>query len=159
MKTRVVAVSLLLFAGCARQEGNPVVAVQEAVFRYQFDHNASVAQHRASAYFLAFGDPYEKNAIDPPAKFLARFSGLKPRIALYSEAERSESGWVIDRKSKESGVIFFVHSIRMTGTDTAEAKGGLSRGQAQCVREYVSSEVWLAWTACCRCEHGLDIGK
>lgn len=120
----LIFAALLLFTGCARQEGDQVVAIQEAVFRYQFDRNASVGQKRADAFYLAFGDPHEKTAIDPPAAFLARFVGLKPRIARYSEAERSENGWVIDKRTKKAGVIFFVHSIRMTGPDTAEAKGG-----------------------------------
>jgi hypothetical protein len=116
--------ALFLVASCARQEGDQIVAIQEAVFRYQFEHNASVVQQRADAFYLALGDPHEKTAIDPPAEFLARFAALKPRIAGYSEAERNETGWVIDKKTKKAGVIFFVHSIRKTGPDTAEAKGG-----------------------------------
>ncbi len=124
MMTKFGFAVVLLFTGCARQEADSVAAVQEAVFRFQFDHNAAVQLQGSTMYFLAFGDPEGKVAVDPSASFLTRFSGVKARIAPYSEAGRTDSGWVIDKKTENPGIIFFVHSVRMIGPDTAEAKGG-----------------------------------
>lgn len=101
-----------------------LAAIEEAVFRFQFRQNASVQQQRAPIYFLAFGDPHEKNAADPSPEFLARFGDLKMRVAKFSDAGRTESGWVIHRITREPGIIFYVHAVRRTGPDTAEARGG-----------------------------------
>ncbi len=137
---------LLLLAGCAKREGDQTAAIQEAVFRYQFDHNASVGQQSAQVWFLAFGDPQEARAIDPPKEFVARFSGLKSRIGTYSEAGRTESGWVIDKTTKEYGVIFFVHDVRLTGADTAEAKGGYQQdGRSASGNTYKLKFGWRGW--------------
>ena len=147
MKFYFLAV-LLLFASCARpaQKGDPIVAVQEAVFRFQFDHNASVGQQRVAVYFLALGNYLEKEAIDPPDDFLARFSGNKPRVAKYSEAGRTGNDWVIDRKTKEPGIIFFVHDIRITGSDTAEAQGGYhEHSRSASTNTYTLKLGWRGW--------------
>jgi hypothetical protein len=145
MKVYALAV-LLLLVGCARPEGDPVAAVQEAVFRYQFERNASVQQKRATIYFVALGDPQEKGAIDPSSEFLARFAALKPRVAKYSDAGTTDRGWVIDKKSKEGGVIFFVHSVRMIDSKTAEAKGGYQEaGLSASGNTYHLKFGWRGW--------------
>jgi hypothetical protein len=142
-----VLVALLILAGCTRPpEGDPVVAVQEAVFRYQFDRNASVQQKRADVYFLAFGDLYEEEAIDPPNEFISRFATLKPRVAKYSEAGRSDTHWVTDKKTERGGVVFFVHSVRIIDRDTAEAKGGyLEHSRSASGNTYQLKLGWRGW--------------
>ena len=128
MKTLAFAF-LFLFAGCAREKGDPIVGVQEALFRYQFEHIAFYVEPTDKFYFLAFGDLEKNNAIDPPAEFLTHFPAMKSRIALFSEARRTaQDRLVIDKKTKEYGIIFFVGHVRMTGPDTAEAKGGFYAG-------------------------------
>jgi hypothetical protein len=138
--------ALLLLGGCARPEGDPVAAVQEAVFRHQFERNASVQQKRAEVYFLALGDPHEKDAIDPSNEFLARFTAMKPRVAKYTDAGTTDRGWVIDKKTKEGGVIFFVHSIRMIDSKTAEGKGGYQEaGLSASGNTYHLKFGWRGW--------------
>jgi hypothetical protein len=123
MKVTLLAI-LVLLTGCARPEGDPVMAVQEAVFRFQFKRNASVQQDRAAVYFLAFNDPIAREAVDPPDEFIARFARSRPRVARFSEAGRVDGGWVVDKKTGEGGIIFFVSDVRIIGRDTAEARGG-----------------------------------
>lgn len=55
----------------------------EAVFRYQFDHNASSLQKQADRYCLSL--PGEKS---PDAAFLQRFAGHQPPVAAAGECER-----------------------------------------------------------------------
>ena len=142
---KILALSLLVFlAGCAKKEGDQTAAIQEAVFRYQFAHNASVGQPH-QVWFLAFGDPHEAGAIDPPKEFMSRFSDL-PRIGRLSEAGRSDSGWVIDAKTKEPGVIFFVHDVRLAGSDSAVAKGGYQQDKRSASgNTYTLKFGWRGW--------------
>jgi hypothetical protein len=55
----------------------------EAVFRYQFDHNASGIQKQAEKYCLSL--PGEKS---PDAAFLQRFAGHQPPVLAADECER-----------------------------------------------------------------------
>lgn len=136
---------LVCLAGCAKQEGEQTTALQEAVFRYQFAHNASIGQQSHHVWFLAFGDPHEEGAIDPPKEFMTRFSDL-PRIGRLSESGRSDSGWVIDAKTKEPGVIFFVHDVRLTGPDSAVARGGYQQDKLSASgNTYMLKFGWRGW--------------
>lgn len=115
------------------------------MFRYQFADNASVGQQSHQIWFLALGDPHEGRAIDPPEELMARFSDL-PRIGRYSEAGRSDSGWVIDLKTKEPGVIFFVHDVRITGPDSAIAQGGYKQDKRSASgNTYTLKFGWRGW--------------
>jgi hypothetical protein len=55
----------------------------EAVFRYQFDHNASGIQKQAEKYCLSL--PGEKS---PDAAFLQHFAGNQPPVLAADECER-----------------------------------------------------------------------
>ena len=57
--------------------------IAEAVFRYEFDHNASSIQKRAEKYCLSL--PGEKM---PSAEFLQRFGGNQPPVAAADQCER-----------------------------------------------------------------------
>lgn len=57
--------------------------IAEAVFRYEFDHNASRLQKRAEKYCLSL--PGEKM---PSAEFLQRFGGNQPPVAAADQCER-----------------------------------------------------------------------
>jgi len=57
--------------------------IAEAVFRYQFDHNASGIQKQAERYCLSL--PGEKS---PDAAFLRRFEGNQPPVLAADECER-----------------------------------------------------------------------
>jgi hypothetical protein len=60
--------------------------IYEAVFRYQFDHNASAIQGRAAKYCLSL--PEEKM---PSATFLQRFAGNHPPVAAADQCERKSA--------------------------------------------------------------------
>jgi hypothetical protein len=57
--------------------------IAEAVFRYEFDHNASSIQKRAEKYCLSL--PGEKM---PSAEFMQRFQGNHPPVASADQCER-----------------------------------------------------------------------
>lgn len=57
--------------------------IYEAVFRYQFDHNASAIQKRAEKYCLFL--PGENR---PSAQFLQRFEGNHPPVLSVDQCER-----------------------------------------------------------------------
>lgn len=57
--------------------------IAEAVFRYQFDHNASGIQKQAARYCLSL--PGDRS---PGEAFLQRFAGSQPPVASAEECER-----------------------------------------------------------------------
>lgn len=57
--------------------------IAEAVFRYQFDHNASGIQKQAARYCLSL--PGDRS---PGEAFLQRFQGNQPPVASAEECER-----------------------------------------------------------------------
>jgi hypothetical protein len=57
--------------------------IYEAVFRYQFDHNASAIQKGAEKYCLTL--PGERT---PGAEFLKRFEGHRPPVVAADQCER-----------------------------------------------------------------------
>jgi hypothetical protein len=84
--------------------------VMEAVFRYQFQHNASAIQRNAPAYFLLV------EGEDPSEAFLARFRDHIPPVvkgSLFKEGE---------------GLKLMVGKVRWTSPDTVEVGGGYYEG-------------------------------
>jgi hypothetical protein len=57
--------------------------IAEAVFRYQFDHNASAIQQKADHYCLSL-----PNEHPPDAAFLQRFEGNHPPVLSAGECQR-----------------------------------------------------------------------
>src|SRR4030095_7430097 len=57
--------------------------IAEAVFRYQFDHNASAIQKKAEKYCLSMPD-----GRTPTAEFLGRFAGNRPPVLAADQCER-----------------------------------------------------------------------
>lgn len=96
MKPLILLILLsLLSSACAQNTGpassgssSPTRAaaeedIAEAVFRYQFDHNASGIQKQAARYCLSL--PGERS---PGEAFLQRFQGNQPPVASAEECER-----------------------------------------------------------------------
>ena len=78
----------------------------EAVFRHQFQHNASAVQQKAAAYFL------EIRKEDPSAEFLARFAGNEPQVHAGSKFEIGQ------------GLQFRVVSIEWQDDGSVKVNGG-----------------------------------
>jgi len=96
MKTPILLLLLSLFSiSCAHSPApassagaSPTRAadeqdIAEAVFRYQFDHNASDIQKKAARYCLSF--PGDRS---PDEAFIQRFAGNQPPVASAEECER-----------------------------------------------------------------------
>jgi hypothetical protein len=69
--------------------------IAEAVFRYQFDHNASAVQKGAEKYCLSL--PGEKM---PSAEFLKRFEGNRPPVLAADQCERKSGRSLFFRVQK-----------------------------------------------------------
>ena len=91
--------------------------IREAVFRYQFTHNASGQQQNAKAYFLSVGKDK-----DPSDDFMARFKDHKPPVKKRSQATGQFE--VIDKKTGERGLIFIASTINQLDDDKVLVDGG-----------------------------------
>jgi hypothetical protein len=94
--------------------------IREAVFRWQFNHNASGQQWTASAYFL------EVNQGDgePSDEFMRRFADHKPPARKKSACRTSFREGVVDKKTGGKGLIFSVTSmIWISDTEVVVAGG------------------------------------
>ena len=96
--------------------------VAEAVFRYQFDHNASGRQRNADYFFLTLAEG------DPPQELLERFATEKPPVlpkslSIYSHRE-GHKHWELEGR----GLGFRISSIKWLDANTAEVKGGYLEG-------------------------------
>jgi len=120
--------SLLVFSACepipeehdraAREDD-----IREAVFRYQFEHNASGQQHDAEMYFLALGEDQ-----DPDAALLERFEDHDPPVGPRSAAEVNVDVGVRHRSTGARGLLFTVDEIRWISATEVEVDGGYYEG-------------------------------
>jgi hypothetical protein len=94
---------LLLISACASAGPVPSTEAQsratndiaEAVFRYQFQHNASSLQERADRYCLSL--PGEQS---PDAAFLQRFDGNTPAVLGVDDCRRQSGKNLLFRLQK-----------------------------------------------------------
>jgi len=93
--------------------------IREAVFRWQFEHNASGQQQKAEAYFLQVG---EKG--DPSDAFMERFAKHKPPVRKGSACTADMAKGVLDKNTGEKGLIFRVTSIDWKSDSEVNVKGG-----------------------------------
>jgi len=135
----LIIAMLLLAMGCDRQPATVPIGysttrpsgrnadlldVFEAVFRYQFAHNASGAQPNVGPFFLALD-----KKTDPPAELMGRFSGDKPVVMPMSQADISPSKGVRQRNgSGGKGLLLYLGTITWIDMDTAEVIGGYYEG-------------------------------
>jgi hypothetical protein len=129
MKT-ILPMLLIFTSGCVSfatdaarlsQEDN----IREAVFRYQFDHNASGQQKRATVYCLSVGEKHvgEKHT-DPFDEFMKRFADHKPPVRKRSECDVDPLNGVIDKRTGKPGLVFRVTSITWISDTEVEVAGG-----------------------------------
>jgi hypothetical protein len=112
--------------------------IREAVFRYQFEHNASEQQQSAKAYFLSLSNdllpgspmpgPIPAKGRDPDDAFVKRFQGHKPPVKKISQSTISPFEGVKDRETGEEGLIFWVTHIRWKKDTEVEVDGGYYEG-------------------------------
>lgn len=90
---------------------------REAVFRYEFAHNASGQQQNAKVYFLSL----DKDK-DPSDAFMSRFKDHKPPVKKRSQATREAE--VIDKDTGERGLIFRATAIKQLDENKVTVDGG-----------------------------------
>ena len=124
-------------AARAKQED----AIHEAVLRYQMqgwssdgdkhEREATDPQERRIAnrlnsrvYFLSV------NKKDPSDEFLKRFQDFPRTIKKASEGMQTKKfpGWVVDKRTKQPGIIFSADEIRWIKEDQVEVDGGYHCG-------------------------------
>ncbi|MBV10320.1 MAG: hypothetical protein CMN21_14010, partial [Rubinisphaera sp.] len=127
MKTVTSFLLLLIFAsvGLSADDArkNQEDDVREAVFRWQFEHNASGQQKKAKAYYLQIG---EKG--DPSDAFMKRFAEHKSPVRKVSACTADSGKGVLDKKTGERGLIFRVTSIEWKSDTEVDVKGGYYEG-------------------------------
>ncbi len=135
----LIVLAALLAACAGRVSSVPVVSpttlprsaqeddIREAVFRYQFEHNASGAQQTAQFYCLSLGE-YSKD-IDPDDGLMQRFQGHKPTVKKVSQCVYGFEVGVKDKETGQSGgLVFRVTSIRWISDTKVEAEGRYYEG-------------------------------
>jgi len=116
----LASVSLATDAAHLSQEDD----IREAIFRYQFEHNASSQQKDAHDYFLSIGE----HESDPSDEFMKRFAGHRPPVRKASACRITALGSVINKRTGKSGLLFRVGNITWLSEAAATAYGGYSEG-------------------------------
>jgi hypothetical protein len=96
--------------------------IREAVFGYQFEHNASGAQQTADVYCLSI------DGKDPTDAFMERFEDNWPRVKKVSRCTADTKAGVEDNGPGERGLIFGVGEVRWVSDTEAEVEGGYYEG-------------------------------
>ena len=96
--------------------------ILEAVFRYQFEHNASsaTALNDVDYLFVALGD---SASMDPPAELMAQFADHSPPVESVSAGDTSGHG-VEHKEHGGQGIILRIERIRRIDADTMDVDGG-----------------------------------
>jgi hypothetical protein len=92
--------------------------VLEAVFRHQFDHNASGGQKNVDFFFLSV------DASDPPADLLSRFAGHYPEVLPLSHRDRLATDPIRHRQRAGRGIIFRIERATWENPDSVVVEGG-----------------------------------
>lgn len=123
----LAALTLIGLLGCASNTPPPSPAVSEpspsqavaeediaeAVFRQQFEHNASGLQKSAEKYCLSL--PGDRS---PSAEFLKRFEGTRPPVVAASECARKTG----------THLFFRINNFNWRGDNEVWVRGGYYEG-------------------------------
>src|SRR5262245_19236974 len=94
--------------------------IREAVFRHQFDHNASGLQKNAKVYFLEV----DEKATDPSDAFMKRFADHRPPVRKPSASRFVPGTGLLDKKTGEIGLAFRATTIKWISATEVEVSGG-----------------------------------
>jgi hypothetical protein len=93
--------------------------IREAVFRYQFGHNASIQGNSVGVYCISV-----ENKADPSDNFMKRFAGFKPPVHKASDCSTDAYKGVVEKATGKRGLVFWVKSINWISQTDAEVAGG-----------------------------------
>jgi hypothetical protein len=99
--------------------------IREAVFRHQFEHNASGQQKTAHAYCLSIMAG-EKDS-HPPPQFIKRFAHHKPPVRKWSACHWTTQQ-VVENRMGRSALIFRVAEIKWISDSEVTVHGGYEEG-------------------------------
>ena len=103
--------------------------IRQAVFLYQFEHNASGGKNHAHDYFLSIvEDDRDAFGHDLPDPFMARFAGHKPPVRKFSDCRVKNDGEVVRKHSGKPGLLFMTGSITWLSDTTVTVNGGYYEG-------------------------------
>jgi hypothetical protein len=93
--------------------------IREAVFRYQFVHDAPQQKPHTKVHFIAI-----ENKQDPDDAFLKRFADRTPIVKKESQAAASNNGTggVIDKETKGAGIIFRIAQLKWINDSEIEVE-------------------------------------
>jgi hypothetical protein len=100
-----------------------IVDIQEAVFRYQFEHNASSLKQSADYYCLGTRDRG-----DPSKQLMQRFADHSPPVVAVSKCRIDAHMGVSRAQVAGSGLIFNVTDIKWLSPSEVEVSGGYYEG-------------------------------
>jgi hypothetical protein len=102
--------------------------IREAVFLYQFDHNASAGKNHAHDYCLSIVED-DRNFFghDLPGPFMARFAGHKPPVRKFSDCRIKNDGEVVYKHSGKPGLLFMTGNITWLSGTTATGTEGTTK--------------------------------
>ena len=98
--------------------------IREAVFRYEFEHNASGLQKRAYVFCISVGYP----EADPTTELLKRFHGNKPPVLKASACGYKNEIQVVEIRTGKPSLIFTAGDVRMLSSNIAQVTGGYFEG-------------------------------
>lgn len=128
MRSLLMIVSLLILAACSptgvhEAAKDPALDVQEAVFRHQFEHNASSQKQSADFYCLALRDKQ-----DPPEELMRRFASHSPRVFPASQCTTDAHSGVSHGGMSGGGLVFSITEIKWLSDSEVEVSGGYYEG-------------------------------
>ena len=82
------------------------------------------------AYFLSVVVK-NKEHTDPPADFMKRFANNKPPVKAFSECVWPTKKGVLDKKTGERGLVFYIAAIKWVSDTEVEVTGGYVEGNSQ----------------------------
>ena len=123
MRSSWVVLLAMLAGACASTpaglDGDEETDIREAVFRYQFEHNASSKQQSAEYYCLVTKGPK-----DPPPELMKRFAGHAPVVVPVSECRIDIELGVSRGTVSGRGLMFNVGDIKWISPTEVEVTGG-----------------------------------
>ena len=125
MKRSLLCLLLIAASRCAATSPSTADSedIREAVFRYQFQHNASGQQQAAKVYCLSIGAHQ-----DPSNELMKRFANNNPPVRKVSVCDSSRLKGVIDKQTPQGVLIFRVESISFRSVTEATVTGGYYEG-------------------------------
>jgi hypothetical protein len=115
--------------------------IREAVFRYQFRHNASIQGNSARVYCIS-----SENKADLSDNFMKRFAGFNPPVHKASDCTIDPYKGVVEKATGKRGLVFWVKSIKWISSTDAEVDGGyFEDGLSASHNTYIVSRATGRW--------------